>query len=154
MAANWSTSAWTVEASRVRMRSTPELARLLAMAVPLDVNSSVRLPRSARTAVNQVMPARGTSTATRKRMIFASRLKRAWDPIGGPPAGSRSSGTRVASSVMARLPFELPPACLGLERGRPVDDGHPPVALDASEIDIVQTLVPLATEAQGRADPD
>ena len=39
-------SACTVEASRVRIRSTPEEARLLAMAVPLEVNSSVmRVPQ-------------------------------------------------------------------------------------------------------------
>ena len=46
MSANWSKRAWTVEASRLTMRSTLEEARLFAMAVPLFVNSSVRLVRS------------------------------------------------------------------------------------------------------------
>jgi hypothetical protein len=76
IAANWSTVPCTVEASRVSRRSTPELARLFAMAVPLDVNSSVRFEVSARTEIHQVIAASGTSVTARNRMIFVSRPNR------------------------------------------------------------------------------
>ena len=76
MAPNWSTIPCTVEASRVSKRSTPELARLFAMAVPLEVNSSVRFVVSACTEIHQVIAASGTSVAARNRMIFGSSPNR------------------------------------------------------------------------------
>ena len=78
MAANWSTTPCTVEASRVSRRSTPELARLFAMAVPLDVNSAVRFVVSARTEIHQVTAASGTRVAARNRMIFPSSPSRSF----------------------------------------------------------------------------
>jgi len=78
MAPNWSTLPCTVDASRVSKRSTPELARLLAMAVPLEVNSSVRFVVSARTEIHQVIAASGTRVAARNRMIFPSRPSRSF----------------------------------------------------------------------------
>src|SRR5215470_5136878 len=70
MAANWSMAACTVDASRVNRRSTLELARLLAMAVPLDVNSSVMFVVNERTEIHQVIIANGTRVTAKKRTIF------------------------------------------------------------------------------------
>src|SRR5882762_1784841 len=121
-----STRACTVEASRLRMRSTPEEARLLAMAVPFEVNSSVICARSVRTETYQVTAASGTSRTVRKTMIFVSRP--------------------IRSLSMA--------APLDLNCRRPVGDRDPPLALDASEVDGVEALVPLGPERQRRADPE
>ena len=82
IAANWSTIACTVDASRVSRRSTPELARLFAIAVPLDVNSSVRFAVMRWTEIHHVIAASGTSTAVMKRTIFASRpMRNVRDPF-------------------------------------------------------------------------
>jgi len=67
-----STRACTVDASRLRIRSTADEARLLAMAVPFEVNSSVICARSVRTETYQVTAASGTSRTVRKTMIFVS----------------------------------------------------------------------------------
>src|SRR2546427_450298 len=123
-----STRACTVDASRLRMRSTPDDARLLAMAVPFDVNSSVIRSRSVRTDTYQVTAASGISTAARKTMIFVKRPNRA-----------------RACAIDAPL---------DLDRRRPVGDRDPPFPLDAREVDGVEALVPLGRERQRRADPE
>src|SRR5918996_3462749 len=129
MPANWSINACTVEASRVRMRSTPDEARLLAMAVPLEVNSSVIRWRSVCTEMNQVTAASGTSTAARNRMILARRPKRGlWLFMRWPPSG--------------------------LHGRRPVGDRHPALAVDAGEVNTVEALVALGAEAQRRPDAE
>ncbi len=102
MAANWSIALWTVEASRVRSRSTDDEARLLAMAMPLEVNSSVIFWRSVWTETYQVMAASGTRAAKRKRMILGSSPKRTLRSLlaglvrsvvtPSPPPTSRSRG--------------------------------------------------------------
>src|SRR4029450_8869311 len=76
MPATWSTWACTVEASRVRTRSTAVLARPLAMAEPLDVNTSVRLVRSDCTEIDHVSTASGTRMRNRKSVILARRPNR------------------------------------------------------------------------------
>src|SRR5919106_2761518 len=127
--ANWSISACTVEASRVRMRSTPDEARLFAMAVPLDVNSSVIRWRSVWTEMNQVTAASGTSTAARNRMILARRPKRGvWLFMRRPPSG--------------------------LHGRRPVRDRNPALTVDAREVHAVESLVTLGSEAERRTDAE
>src|SRR5688572_3177701 len=120
--------AWTVEASRVRIRSTPEEARLFAMAVPFDVNSSVISCRSVRTETYQVMAASGMRTTARNTTIFGSNPNR--------------RRTRFITGPLHR------------NGRRPVGDGYPAFALDASEIDGVQALVPLGSEGERGADPE
>src|SRR5258706_11662955 len=129
MPANWSMSACTVEASRVRMRSTPEDARLFAMALPFEVNSVVIWRRSVCTDTYQVTAASGMRTAARKRMIFVRRPNRA-----------------LLVVFMARSS--------GLDRRRPVGDRDPPLPVHAGEIDAVETLVPLGAERQRRPDAE
>src|SRR5262245_10559908 len=128
MPANWSISACTVEASRVRMRSTPEEARLFAMALPLEVNSSVIFWRSVWTETYQVTAASGISTAARNRMILVSRPNR------------------------VLLCFVVIVRSSGLDRRRPVGDRDPPLPVHAGEIDAVEPLVALGTERQRGAD--
>src|SRR2546426_4554454 len=123
-----STRACTVDASRLRMRSTPEEARLLAMAVPFDVNSWVICARSVRTETYQVTAASGTSRTVRKTMIFVSR------PI------------RIRSLSMA--------SPLDLNRRRPVGDRHPALAIDAREVHRVEPLMPLGPEGHRRTDSE
>src|SRR5207244_5270586 len=125
---NWSTSACTVDASRLRMRSTPDDARLLAMAVPFDVNSSVIRSRIVRTDTYQVMAASGISTAARNTMIFGNRPN------------------RMRALIMI--------APLDLDGCRPVGDRDPSVPFDACEVDGVEALVPLGPERQRRADSE
>src|SRR5215470_7921760 len=122
-------SAWTVEASRLRMRSTPEDARLFAMAVPFDVNSSVISLRSVRTEAYQVMAARGTSTMVRKTMIFVSRPN------------------RMRKLIIVMFPSNL-------DRRRPVGDRHPAFSGHAREVHGVESLVSLRSERQRRADAE
>src|SRR5215510_8582835 len=126
MPANWSIRACTVEASRVRMRSTPEEARLLAMALPLEVNSSVICRRRVCTDTYQVTAASGIKTAARNRMIFVRRP------------------TRAVPVFMARSSRP--------DRRRPVGDRDPPLSVHAGEIDAVETLVPVGAERQRRPD--
>src|SRR4029450_10093394 len=101
MAAYWSTRAWTVEASRVTIRSTHELARLFAMAVPFEVNSSVMLRLRVWTESVHVMVARGIRTAARNRMIFASNPNRGF-AVGALAACSGSAVT-ISGRVSARM---------------------------------------------------
>src|SRR6266446_7574948 len=96
------------------MRSTPELARLVAMAVPLEVNSSVMLSRIAHTETVQVTAPSGRSTAATNRMIFLASPNRGFDPAGGSPATSpvRASPRRIFMIIvlLARLgPFSGEP---------------------------------------------
>src|SRR5713101_2901888 len=126
--ANWSIKACTVEASRVRMRSTPDDARLLAMALPLDVNSSVICRRRVCTETYQVTAASGISTAARNRMILASRPN------------------RVLEVFMARSS--------GLDRRRPVGDRDPPLPFHAGKVDVVEPLVTLGAEGQRGPDAE
>src|SRR5688572_18283282 len=119
--------ACTVEASRVRIRSTPEEARLFAMAVPFDVNSSVISCRSVRTETYQVTAASGMRTTARNTTIFGSNPNRKRDFITGP---------------------------LDRDGRRPVGDRNPAFALDAGEIDRVQALVPLGSESERGTDAE
>src|SRR5688500_7285119 len=120
--------ACTVEASRVRIRSTPEEARLFAMAGPFDVNSSVISCRSVRTETYQVTAASGMRTTARNTTIFGSNPNR------------------------RRTDFITDP--LHRDGRRPVGDRNPAFALDAGEIDGVQALVPLGSESERGADPE
>src|SRR5437879_1844894 len=124
MAANWSTVACTVDASRVSSRSTPELARLFAMALPLEVNSSVRFVVRARTEIHQVIVASGTSVTARNRMIFPRRPSR---------------------TVRCLFMLSPPP---------PVRDGGPSSVHHSGEVHVVQPLMPLGPEREGRADAE
>src|SRR5215471_19660882 len=126
MPANWSIRACTVEASRVRMRSTPEEARLLAMALPLEVNSAVICRRRVCTDTYQLMAASGIKTAARNRMTFVRRPNRAVPPFIAP-----------SSRAHCR---------------RPVGDWDPPLSVHAGEIDAVETLVTVGAERQRRPD--
>src|SRR4026209_1127869 len=129
MPANWSISTCTVEASRVRMRSTPDEARLFAMAVPLEVNSSVMRCRRVCTETSHGTAASGMSTAARNRMTLD------WRP-------NRS------------LPLFMTRSLSGLHGQGPVGDGHPPLAVDAREVDAVESLVTFGAEGQGSADAE
>src|SRR5215468_7749324 len=150
MAANWSTRACTVEASRVSTRSTPELARVLAMAPPLDVNSAVRLLSSARTEMLHVMAASGMSTATRNSVILAMSPKRMRAAAG---AAARP-GVSALTSVRLFIRSLLARSGLGPERDGPVGDGNPARVLHAREIHAVEPLVPLGAEGERGADAE
>src|SRR6266542_1910211 len=133
MAANWSTRAWTVEASGFRMRSTLELARLFAIAVPFEVNSSVIFARMVWTEMVHVMIASGTRMRAKKSPIFTGSLKiSAWS--FGIVRGIVSS------------------SCL--HRGRPIGDGHPSTVVDAREVDATEPLVTLRPEGERGADAE
>src|SRR5258706_11259301 len=115
MPATWSTWACTVEASRVRTRSTAVLARPLAMAEPLDVNSAVRLVRSDWTEIVHVRAARGTRMRSRNNVILARRPNRP-DHQGAPSArlargdgGSSTGGSLVGRAAGPPVP---PPSFL------------------------------------------
>jgi hypothetical protein len=107
MATNWSISACTVDASRVRMRSTPDDARLFAMAVPFDVNSSVISCRSRCTETYHVMAASGMRTAARKTIILGSSPKRRRTGVMKAPyteiaAAQSAMGTHRSSSTRVK----------------------------------------------------
>src|SRR2546426_3821964 len=78
------------------MRSTPDEARLDAMASPLDVNSSVMLTLRDRAETYHVTKASGTSAATRNRTILPRRPSPGRNRRG-PGAASASSDSSVGS---------------------------------------------------------
>src|SRR6266566_1581684 len=138
------------------MRSAPELARLFAIALPLSVNSRVRLSCSDRYATGQRTAARGTSTRTRNTVILPRRPKRTrgaglvpttCSPPGRPPFAP----FLIARLRQTRFAAFIPPS--DLHRRRPVHDRHPAVAVHPREVHAVQALVTLGREREGRADP-
>src|SRR5882724_88999 len=139
MRANSSTSDCTDEASRVEIRSTPEEARLDAMASPFETNSSVMAVLMDRAETYHVTAARGTRTATRKITIFPRRPR---PRRAGCPAVCSSSG----SFLVRAMTF----SCGSGANGRgPIGDGHPVLALHPGEVDAVEPLVTLRSEAEG-----
>src|ERR1700687_2721803 len=159
MSANWSTSDWMVEASRLRIRSTPELARLRAMASPLDWNS----PRIWRRKVKVITSAATTVTASsstprKTRILAVSPSPRAGSGGGAGAGGGTPRGSSGGSGVL--------PACSGVsgiscrlagsDMGHrfPVVDGHPGFAREAREVDLVEPLVAVRPEAERSADAE
>src|SRR5439155_20994157 len=116
--ANSSTSDCTDEASRVEIRSTPEVARLEAMASPLELNSAAMLVRSDRAETYHVMAARGIRAATRKSTIFPRRPSRI------RARGRVSLPCSLACSSFRRA-MEILLGASGPNRRAPVGHGHP-----------------------------
>src|SRR6266496_819695 len=144
MRANSSTSDCTDEASRVEIRSTPEEARLPAMASPFETNSSVMAFLMDRAETYHVTAARGTRAATRKITIFPRRPR---PRRAGCPAFCSSSGI----SLVRAITF----SCGSGANGRgPIGDGHPVLALHPGEVDAVEPLVALGSEAEGGPDAE
>src|SRR6202049_2268274 len=176
MSANWSTRDWMVEASRLRIRSTPELARLRAIASPLDWNS----PRICRRRVSVMTSAATTVTASsstpRKsrilavsprpltaRTVLAGCGSSAPALACGTPRRSAASG-RCGSSSWARSGcaggagrsgasgISGRPAGSDRDHRAPVVDGHPGVACEPREVDLVESLVAVRPEGERSAD--
>ena len=170
MPANWSTCACTVEASRVRMRSTAELARLLAMADALG-----------RELLGQVGPERLHRDRPGDRRQRNQDEQQEQDDLGeeaesprpsGPalgiarPRGRRlhrritcdRGGGRRRAPLLPLDPLPLRHRChcrsssLCLHGGGPVRDGDPAAVLDAGEVDAVQPLMTLGAEGERGAD--
>src|ERR1700730_6388182 len=128
------------------MRSTPEDARLEAMASPLDTNSSVMLVLIDRAETYHVTAARGTSAGTRKTTILPRR------PSLRP---RRTVGCSVFCSDCASLVRAMEISCgLGAAGQSPIGAGHPALALDAGEVHAVKALVALGAEGERRADAE
>src|SRR5215467_7488201 len=143
MRANSSTRDWTDEASRVEIRSTPVEARLDAMASPLEITSSVMVVRIDRAETYHVTAASGTSARTTTILMRSRRRNR-----GG------SDGHSVCCCPSGD-PFwrAMAVSCGSGADGRgPIGDGNPVVSLHPGEVDIVESLVALRPEAEGRAD--
>src|SRR5262245_19664182 len=129
------------------MRSTPEEARLEAMASPLEMNSSVMLARMERAETYHVTAASGTSAATRKSMIFPRR----------PSLPRRSRGsisTCCCSCRDSRLRAIGVSSGSGADGRGPIGNGHPAFTLHAGEVHAVETLMALRSEAERRADAE
>src|SRR4030095_1192166 len=144
MRANSSTSDCTDEASRVEIRSTPEEARLPAMASPFETNSSVMAALIDRAETYHVTAARGTRAATRKMTILprTPRPRRA-----GCSAFCFSSG----SFLVRAMTF----SCRSGANGRgPIGDGYPVLALYPREVDAVEPLVTLRSEGERGSDAE
>src|SRR4030095_9680745 len=144
MRANSSTSDCTDEASRVEMRSTPEEARLPAMASPLETNSSVMAALMERAETYHVTAARGTRVTTRKITILPRRPR---PRRAGCPVVCSLSG----SSLVRAMTFSCGSGAIG--RG-PIGDGYPVLAQHPGEVDAVETLVALRSEGQRGSDAE
>src|SRR3984893_9597751 len=106
------------------MRSTPEDARLEAMASPLDTNSSVLLVLIDRAETYHVTAARGTSAATRKTTILPRR------PSLKP---RRTGGCSVSCSDCASLWRAMEISCgSGADAHAPIGGEHTTIALVAA----------------------
>src|SRR5690242_9705904 len=137
------------------MRSAPELARLLAIALPLSVNSRVRLSWSDRYATVQLTAARGTRTSTRNSVILPRRPKRTRRAgLEAAPFSLPAAPPSTLSFIARLLQTRFAPliGSSHLDRRRPVHDRHPPVALHPREVHAVQALVALGGERHGRPD--
>src|SRR5579864_741585 len=150
MSANWSTSDWMVEASRLRSRSTPELARLRAIASPLDWNS----PRICRRRVSVMTSAATTvtvssSTPRKSRILAVSPMPRT-ARVGG--AGCDSGDACGASAAAAVGGSSYRWAGSDMDHRAPVVDGHPGVAREPREVDLVEALVAVGSEGERSAD--
>src|SRR5512144_1963247 len=130
MRANSSTSDCTDEASRVEMRSTPEEARLEAMASPFETNASVMAVLMDRAETYQVTAASGTRAATRKTTILPRRPSRLHRRSPRCPSACASS----RSCLVRAMAFSCGSGADG--RG-PIGDGHPVLTLHVGEVDAV-----------------
>src|SRR5579864_8535458 len=164
MFANWSTRDWIVEASRLRIRSTPELARLRAIASPFDWNSpricrrKVSVMTSAATAVSA-----SSSTPRKSRILPVSprprTVRAACDACAtcvicaGSAAATASSGTPYRPGA-GTAGISGRPAGSDMDHRAPVVDGHPGVACEPREVDLVEPLVAVRSEGERSADSE